>query len=537
MIIKRTMTSRMQGTKRTDVLCCALVCLSSGFSLVHNVPEWQVWGKWIGTTIVSAVVLFFLFIKLLIKPGFAISIAAQAYSLSMCLTNFVVAGCCVLQAMGIVADNTMFHAISDFDNPAGLAALFCVTFPFSFKVSNNIVNRTKIACVIFLLDACVLFYVQSRAGLLALIVSLLVWAWTDLREKATRLKIIVVVVLLVVVAIVGILFLFAGKIASTQGRLLILRTCWLMINDSPWVGHGMHGFAREYMLYQADYLRTIGDVELLMLAGNVPHPLSEFVLIAVNYGYIGLLLALLLLYLSFKYAWRSKDRGLLIALLAGVSVLCLFSYPFKYPMTMLSFWWCLLNIMVDCLNKMTVVVKRMVAGVALILIASAGICFLSWYKAQVLWQDAIEMLSVDINTASEIKRTVFPKTDAELIGDARYLYSRAVVNYYARDYESALSDAKESSLGISSYDTELLLGEIYHKTGQDRESVMHFRLASDMCPSRISPLYSLFRLYEDLNDTINMIKIGNEMIEMPIKIHSYDTRAMRLEVRRKLMGL
>lgn len=61
------------------------------------------------------------------------------------------------------------------------------------------------------------------------------------------------------------------------------------------------------------------------------------------------------------------------------------------------------------------------------------------------------------------------------------------------------------------------------------------RMASYMCPSRIRPLYNLFRLYEDLNDTLNMVKVGNELIEKPIKVQSHDARAMRLDVRRWLM--
>ena len=309
-----------------SLLCCTLVCLSTGFSIVHNVPEWQVRGRWIGVSIVSAIVLLAFFVKLIIKPGRVVHLAAQAYSIPMCLVNCAVSVYCILQVVGVVANHSTFHAIADFDNPAGVAALLCVTFPFSLKTTKNTGTRYKIVCFIFLLDAFVLYYIQSRTGLLALITSLVVWLWLEKKENASRLKIRVVVVLFVIVAIVGSCFLFAGKVASTDGRLLILKTCWQMIKDNPWVGHGMHGFAREYMLYQAEYLRSIDDVELLMLAGNEPHPLSEFVLAAVNYGFIGLAVVLAVLCLSFRYAWKNMDRELLMVLLTGVTVLCLFSY-------------------------------------------------------------------------------------------------------------------------------------------------------------------------------------------------------------------
>lgn len=518
-----------------SLLCCTLVCLSTGFSIVHNVPEWQVRGRWIGVSIVSAIVLLAFFVKLIIKPGRVVHLAAQAYSIPMCLVNCAVSVYCILQVVGVVANHSTFHAIADFDNPAGVAALLCVTFPFSLKATKNTGTRYKIVCFLFLLDAFVLYYIQSRTGLLALITSLVVWLWLEKKENASRLKIRVVVVLFVIVAIVESCFLFAGKVASTDGRLLILKTCWQMIKDNPWVGHGMHGFAREYMLYQAGYLKTIHDVNILMLADNVPHPLSEFVLVAVNFGILGLAVVLVLLYLTFRWAWKSDDRAFHFMLLTGVTVLSLFSYPSRYPMTLLSLLWCPLSYLLNRLNNMSVITGKIVSSAALIVIVIAVICYYPWYKAQVLWGNTEEMISKYTETASEIKRDLLPITDAELSGSSRYLYSRAVVNYYARDYESALSDAKKSSMGMSSYDTELLLGEIYHKKGRNCESEMHFRMASNMCPSRIRPLYNLFRLYEDLNDTLNMVKVGNELIEKPIKVQSHDARAMRLDVRRWLM--
>ncbi len=105
------------------------------------------------------------------------------------------------------------------------------------------------------------------------------------------------------------------------------------------------------------------------------------------------------------------------------------------------------------------------------------------------------------------------------------------------DYKSALKDAINSSSGIASYDTELLLGGICQKMGLDDIAESHYKEASLMCPSRIIPLYRLFKLYEERNDTASVNRIGTELLNKPIKVHSHDTRTIRLEVRRKLMGL
>lgn len=74
-------------------------------------------------------------------------------------------------------------------------------------------------------------------------------------------------------------------------------SCYL---DSAWFGMGRHGFARNYMLYQADFLSSVCDPEILLLSDNVSHPLCEYALLLVNYG-----LAVLYspLFLSFPTIW------------------------------------------------------------------------------------------------------------------------------------------------------------------------------------------------------------------------------------------
>jgi hypothetical protein len=136
-----------------------------------------------------------------------------------------------------------------------------------------------------------------------------------------------------------------------------------------------------------------------------------------------------------------------------------------------------------------------------------------------------------------MKHDILPYIDNILKRNPRYMYSRAVVNYYADDYPQALIDAKNSSDKLSSYDTELLLGSICQKMELNVDAETHYRTASNMCPSRITPLYRLFRLYEEQGDTANIIIIGHELLNRPVKVASHETRAMRLDVRRKLLFL
>lgn len=75
---------------------------------------------------------------------------------------------------------------------------------------------------------------------------------------------------------------------------------------------------------------------------------------------------------------------------------------------------------------------------------------------------------------------------------------------------------------------------IFRELGQPDSSAMHFRKAAAMCPSRISPLYYLFLLYESQGDTAGMAVTGRQLLSKPVKVPSAKTRAMRLDVRKKI---
>jgi Lipid A core - O-antigen ligase and related enzymes len=71
-----------------------------------------------------------------------------------------------------------------------------------------------------------------------------------------------------------------------------------MITDKPLFGHGIGGFQREYMLYQAEYFKNHPDSNYAMLADIVKHPFNEFLLL-VEQGLVGgLLVGLFIFFLS-----------------------------------------------------------------------------------------------------------------------------------------------------------------------------------------------------------------------------------------------
>ncbi len=515
----------------------AFVCILSSYSLFRNVNDWQIVGKWIGFAIAMGGTIIVFALSGIISPqsnSLLTENSLRTISIILSVDNVCVAVTCLLQFAGILDCASSFPMTSDFDNPAGVAALFCVTIPFSLTTFQSNRYRTLCFMSIVVLDLTVLLLSQSRSGIITL--SLCVSSYLCCTVKS-HLKRNIILSMFILLSAIFLIFLFRWKTGSTSGRMAIINVCFEMIREHPLFGYGPGGFLKYYMLYQADYLSNIKSDELLLLADNITHPLCEYLLIAVNYGIVGLSIVLFSIVLIIRFVVKRCVRYKLSVLmtLCSICILSFFSYPFRYPMTTVSLVVCLLFVIIGTFGHLF---NSRLANISLLLfLGIAAYPFVSWYRAQTMWKTMTDKIDSDITFAKEAKRSIIPNTDHVLKENARYQYSRGAVNYYAGYLEESLDDLLSSSFAISSYDTELLLGKVYNELSISDSAVYHWNLASQMCPSRIKPKYFLFKLYEQSNDTIKMMNIGSDLLEMPVKIPSSDARLMRLEVRRILFKL
>ena len=519
-------------------LLFGIICITASFSLVHVVPEWEIVGKWIGFLSSLSFSLILLFSIRLFCPEHQLLKYFKSFPLYLTSANIAVAIYCILQIIGVCNNNSLYTAVADFDNPTGVASLLCVTFPFAFRIVENR-SRNIITVVFFIIDSIILYIIKSRTGLITLSLSFAVGLILEINKTKAKGYLLTLSIVLLLITSASIPYLFFNKTASTKGRMVIVDTCLQMITDRPLFGHGIHGFGREYMHYQAEYFKTIEDNNILMLSDNVSHPLLEYLLISVNYGLFGLLIVLALIVLAIKRAFKKKGhfRTFLLMEVCTICIFSLFSYPFRYPMTTLALLCCIAPWLFKIIKDLPQFYWKVLSIFAII----TGIVFLviigNWYMALTKCKEITDKLNTDTTSAIEIKHDIFPLTDKPMSLSPRYLYSRAVVNYYAEDYVQALLDAHNSSNMLSSYNTELLIGNIHQKMSNYDDAEIHYWEAAYMCPSKIMPLYRLFKLYEEQGDTVNMVNIGHKLLDKPVKVHSRDTRAMRLDVRRKLLYL
>lgn len=312
-----------------------LACLSSTFSISRNVNDWQVTSKWCSLLICTLLALFYISVKSFkeIRPFSRSDI--HFYSAVLVSLNILLSIRCLLQLFGLLTCGSVFPAISDFDNPAGIASFLCLTIPFVIPTFNQNKESERYLLLIAILNIVVLFLIGSRTGVIAITLSIAIFVISRWKQIERDKQIIVVFVILL--SILLLTYLSITKRSSTYGRKIILDVCRTMFLDSPWTGLGFHGFSKYYMNYQADYLSSINNPILLSLSDNISHPLCEYAILLVNHGLIGMTLVLsIVLTYVFISVRKDENKPFIMMLTVNLFVLSSFSYPFRYPMTLLS---------------------------------------------------------------------------------------------------------------------------------------------------------------------------------------------------------
>lgn len=510
----------------TSVLCVASF---NGF-----ISDGQIIGKWIGFGVSLCVTILFVII----------TNTHEKYGFDIIINPYLIAGIIVsihslLQITGVIHVNTSNgdHVLAGFDNPAGVAASLTVSLPFSLAFVDKV--KDHVMKYVFLFGTCgvvmiILAIARSRVGILASGIVLLLYVLHTLKNVKTR-KIIAFLLSLILLAVV--VYMSFSKRGSNSGRALILGVCWDMFKDAPLFGHGLHGFRSQYMLYQADYLEHCGSSVLPMLADNTTHPLNEYALLAVNFGLIGIATLLFgIIMTTMHYFKNQSDESFVgIMTIAGIGVLSMFSYPFRYPLTLLGLLCALLLVYKDVLlnlNRTTMIIIRSITAT----ISALCLCLIIiWAHYQIQWNSLSNVSDNgnDIKTVLEGYNSLYPK----LRKDPYFLYNYAYVLSENGDCNKAGDMATDSFGLMANYDTALLIADNAKECGNVDAAEEYYLLASKMCPVRFMPLYGLFCLYKDLNRMEDMRDIGQTILSKAIKINSNEIRTIRSYVKQTLIKL
>lgn len=522
------------------LLALSLVLLLSVSPFTGKLFDGQITMKWIGMGISICATVLISQILFCIHDDEKIDlISPKIIYVPFLIIGLVVATHSLLQIIGIVLvqSNNGFRIMAGFDNPAGVASALVVSLPFILALLDMVKdNRIKyvamsvVSCTVLMLLA----IARSRVGILATGMVMVLFVMHTIKGIKARRIVAVAMAILIIVAVVYLSFYKRG---SNSGRALILGVCWDMFKDAPLFGHGLHGFRSQYMLYQEEYLEQCTSKMLPMLADNTTHPLNEYALVAVNFGLLGMSVLLTGIILTLRHYIKNPDAESFVGItvLAGIGVLSLFSYPFRYPLTLVGLLCALILVFKDVLSSLSRKVKKAMRIVVSILSALALVLIVLWAQWQIEWGQLSTTEDANKNT-KEILEGYSVLYD-KLKGDPYFLYNYAYVLSDYGDCKSADRMARESFSLMSNYDTALFIADNAKECGDAEAAEEYYWLASKMCPVRFMPLYGLFCLYKDMDRIDDMFEIGQVILSKPVKISSIEIRTIRYFVKQTLMYL
>lgn len=424
-----------------------------------------------------------------------------------------------------------FRISGSFDNPAGFAAALVVCFPFALYCIRKPRWYFRLSGIVLaLLIVSGLALAQSRAGIVASVIIVTVWLFSGLPEKwKVWLKRKTVIGVIAVMAVLLLGCLYYWKKDSADGRLLIWQCSALMIADKPLLGHGVGGFQREYMLYQAAYFRNHPDSNYAMLADIVKHPFNEYLLLGVEQGLVGLFLWGVIIGLLIRNYRRNKDKiqnRVYMLCLLGIAVFAYFSYPLNYPFIRLMVVFSAAMIMrkepvLFQLKSLGVRVLKPVALVILLgMIALTGKMFYNEY-----YWNAIARRSL----AGETRKVLpeYTRLYPWMHGEGLFLYNYAAELNYIGEWKKSNRLMTECSRIYNDNDVQLILADNCQQQKQYAQAEQHLKLAYEMIPNRFIPLYRLVQLYQLQGRSADACKLAKQIINKPVKIPSFDIMTIK----------
>ena len=415
-----------------------------------------------------------------------------------------------------------------FDNPAGFACCLSISLPFYFYLfrdtSYSLFLRSVIAFMAVFVSVAIIVS-GSRTGL----ISIVLVAVLMLPLKHTYRKVYYLILLM---AIIGLCFYCLNiKQDSTSGRFFIFERSLEMIEKHPFIGYGYGGFMKNYMNFQAEYFRNNPDSVYSMLAGEVRHPLNEFLMLWINWGIAGLFFMIAMFLIPpVYYIRKNRTMDIFVYALLPVFIFSLFSYPFKYPLP----WLVCIIVWVRLLKEIGGIekckVKSVFYGIFICCLFSAFLCLCNQWSKEYRWSRGIELMGKRrITRAMNIYDDLYP----DMTSNPYFLYNYAAVLQAAGHYEESQRMARRCRRYWADYDLEVMMGDNFRHLGDFRKSEDCYRKAARMCPSRFLPLYKLYVLYGEEGDLSRKKQMAEKILDKPMKIETKEIRMMRARVKRE----
>ncbi len=431
---------------------------------------------------------------------------------------------------GLNAPSDKCFITGSFPDVVSFLTFICINIPFvvwlGFKYKKNLLIRI-LTSVTLILCFVTVWLSHSRTAFIAIVVMALIPTLVKL-APADRWKLMgIYTISVLVVCFACFLLLQNVKTSSTKGRTLILKISLEMIKENPIFGFGYKGFEKNYMSYQADYVRQHDELEEqnLYLLDNIKNPLNVFVETTVNYGVVGLMALLLsmALILCKVVLLQGVPRTILLMLYGAVCVFMLFSYPFEYAS----------NVFLICIYALTLfpIEKTLIYIIGLkgkLFVLLIGLCLFmaaSRFYYQCQWLSLLEQYSS--GSKSDVILDRYESSYIYLKKNPYFLYNYAFVLYDLGEYEVCERIAKENLGQMNDYESNFLYAKTLWAMKKYDEALDVYELLTDMIPSKFMPIYCMFEIYKEIGNRGKARYYAQQLMEKKVKVVSAQILFMR----------
>lgn len=339
------------------------------------------------------------------------------------------------------------------------------------------------------------------------------------------------------------LFAYKAKQNSADGRKLIWKTSANMFMQNPITGIGYGNFEHDYNLQQAKYFEEgNGTAQEINNASFVNMAYNEFLQNAVEGGVIalGLFTAFLtILFISSKEQKKQSPPTAELAFsgVAAFTTMSILNFTVQAIPAMCLF---LIYTSTICAKTTKINISMptfLKPSISILLILAGSVIFSTQNSLAKSFAKTKKAITLSNNGDNLKAMKILMPLSTKMKNSETYWITYGKVLYNQKLYLQALEKFKIASILTSSPSLFMQVGNCYFKLQQFDSAISACTIAKNIAPNRIKPNYALMKIYERMNDTVNIIKTANEIIALQPKGKSKEAETYKAEANKILTSL
>lgn len=441
-----------------------------------------------------------------------------------------------LQYFGILSTFHEDYSITGpFYNPAPYGALtsFFISIMITIVTGNFQKCYRYISLIFICLSIPALILSNSRAAWMACLITTTIIIVSKHKSKIRNFSNLTRSILNIAIFstfIILVLSFYHLRPNSVKGRIFIWKIASKMIIDNPITGIGYNGIQANYMNYQYEYFRQERGTDTeKSLAGNVVSVYNEPIRIMIEYGLVGFILYVLIIYfVLFRTTTQSAVSLAAKMVILAYIIFGIFSYPnriFSLQVVLIIAIACLLNEQKRYAKALytskfrQIIAKNVFIVISLLLFMAVILFHYSYQHFQYTLKDRPVQISNNLNNLNFI-----------IINDYLLLVNYCIIVKDIAE-ESLLLEQLNKAIQLSpSSILYRMKGDYLYQKEDYIEAEKAYWKAHYMVPSNLLMQIKLVRLYVRINKITKAKELARSFLQEKAKSNGIDTFVLRREM-------